>query len=96
MCGRFWASLTWEQYRKLLNLIGDPPEKNFRPNRNIAPPRDVLTCSARAASARLEQMCWGLIPPWAKEPPKFSTIDAKSELLKRRRPRRARSTSSAA
>jgi len=81
MCGRFWASLTWEQYRALLTLVGEHPETNFRPNWNTAPTHDVLICSAPGGERRLEQMRWGFIPPWAKEPLKFSTINAKCETL---------------
>lgn len=81
MCGRFWASLTWEQYRKLLDLIGEPPESNFEPNWNAAPTHDVLVCNEHDGRRRLEKMRWGLVPGWAKEPPQFSTINAKAETL---------------
>lgn len=81
MCGRFWASLSWEEYRKLLNLLGDPPETNFAPDWNAAPTHDVLVCSDHDGKRRLEKMNWGLVPVWAKEPPEFSTINAKCETL---------------
>ena len=53
MCGRFWASLTWEEYRELLDLKGEPPETNFRPNWNTAPTHDVLICSERDGERRI-------------------------------------------
>lgn len=84
MCGRFWASLSWEEYRELLDLKGEPPETNLRPNWNTTPTHDVLICSARDGDRRVEQMKWGLVPPWAKEKPKFSTINAKCETIEER------------
>lgn len=81
MCGRFWASLTWEEYRELLDLKGEPPETNFRPNWNTAPTHDVLICSERDGERRIEQMKWGLVPIWMKDKPKFSTINAKYETI---------------
>ena len=84
MCGRFWSSLTWEQYRKLLKLSDAPPESNFQPNWNTAPTHDVLICSGYDGARKLEVMRWGLVPVWAKEPPKFSTINAKCETIEER------------
>jgi len=81
MCGRFWASLTWDDYRELLDLNGEPPETNFRPNWNAAPTHDVLICAERDGEKRIEQMKWGLVPIWMKDKPKFSTINAKAETL---------------
>ncbi|MEM8935134.1 MAG: SOS response-associated peptidase [Pseudomonadota bacterium] len=81
MCGRFWASLTWEEYRALLDLQSPPPPSNFQPNWNTAPTHNVLICNTRNGERRIEEMKWGLVPPWMKEKPKFSTINAKSETL---------------
>ncbi len=81
MCGRFWSSLTWEEYRALLDLPGAPPATNFQPNWNAAPTHEVLICAQHDGKRALEQMRWGLIPVWAKEPPKFSTFNAKMETL---------------
>ena len=81
MCGRFWASLTWEEYRDLLNLNAPRPASNFAPNWNAAPTHEVLIAAERDGVRKLISMRWGLIPVWAKEFPKFSTINAKSETL---------------
>ncbi len=85
MCGRFWVSLTKEQFLELLALTGEAPETNFPPNWNVAPTHDVLICAERGDGGerrrRLKQMRWGLIPVWAKEAPKFSTFNAKAETL---------------
>ncbi|WP_084396257.1 SOS response-associated peptidase family protein [Henriciella aquimarina] len=81
MCGRFWNSLSWEEYRDSLDLKGAPPDTNFRPNWNTAPTHNVLICSEHDGERRIEQMKWGLVPPWMKEKPKFSTINAKSETI---------------
>ncbi len=81
MCGRFWGSLTWEDYRELPDLRAEPPETNFRPNWNTAPTHDVLICAERDGERRVEQMKWGLVPVWMKDKPKFSTINAKAETI---------------
>jgi len=81
MCGRFFVSMTWEQYRELLSLTTPAPESNFQPNWNAAPTHDVLICTSPGGERRLEKMRWGLVPVWAKEPPKFSTINAMREGL---------------
>lgn len=81
MCGRFWASLTWEEYRALLDLKGPAPPSNFAPNWNAAPTHQVLIARRAEAARALEPMRWGLVPPWAKEYPKFATFNAKSETL---------------
>ena len=81
MCGRFYVSLTWAQYRALLKLTTPCPESNFQPNWNAAPTHDVLICTSPGGERRLEKMRWGLVPVWAKEPPKYSTINAMCEGL---------------
>ena len=81
MCGRFFVSMTWEQYRTLLGLTTPPPASNFAPNWNAAPTHDVLVCAAPEGARRLEKMRWGLVPGWAREPPKFATINAMTEGL---------------
>lgn len=81
MCGRFFVSMTWTQYRDLLKLTTPPPETNFQPNWNAAPTHDVLVCAApgEGGARRLEKMRWGLIPAFAKETPRYSTINAMRE-----------------
>ncbi|MEH6487971.1 SOS response-associated peptidase family protein [Hyphomonas oceanitis] len=81
MCGRFYSSLSWEEYRDTLDLKGEPPSTNFAPNWNTAPTHDVLICSEHDGERRIEQMKWGLVPVCMKEKPKFSTINAKCETV---------------
>jgi putative SOS response-associated peptidase YedK len=79
MCGRFFVSMTWEQYRALLELTTTPPESNFAPDWNAAPTHDVLLGVSSKGERRLVKMRWGLVPSWAKQAPKFATINAMCE-----------------
>lgn len=80
MCGRFFVSMTWEQYRELLSLTTPPPESNFQPNWNAAPTHDVLICTSPGGERRLEKMRWGLVPVWAKELALFSAAPNASDV----------------
>ncbi len=82
MCGRFTQLATWREYWEAIQIItgreeDKPPKSNLRPNYNVAPTHDVVVFSAHG----IELMRWGLIPIWAKEKPKFSTFNAKSESI---------------
>lgn len=81
MCGRGDQSLTWGEICALLEIIDAEPPDNMRPNYNVAPTHDVLICSERDGKRVVERMRWGLVPVWAKELPKYSTINAMSETI---------------
>ncbi len=81
MCARIYVTLSWDRYRKLFDLSTSPPESNFQPNWNGAPTHDILVCAARDGARSLVPMRWGLAPAWAKEPPKYATINAMCESL---------------
>lgn len=85
MCGRGDQSLTWEQINTLLRIDGSKPGKpapsNYQPNYNVAPTHSVVICTERDGERQVQQMAWGLTPGWAKEPPKFATINAMCETI---------------
>jgi putative SOS response-associated peptidase YedK len=79
MCGRFTNKLTWQEVHDLYRLT-DPP-MNLRPRYNIAPTQDVLAVVQEEDGRHARMMRWGLIPHWAKEPLKASTINARAETI---------------
>lgn len=81
MCGRGDQTLTWPQIYHLLEIIRAEPADNLQPNYNVAPTHEVLLCSLRDGARVIERMVWGLIPAWAREPLKYSTINAKAETI---------------
>lgn len=62
-------------------MFAHAPGEPFPPRYNIAPTQPIHIVRTGAAGAReLVLVRWGLIPVWAKEPAKFSTlINARSE-----------------
>jgi putative SOS response-associated peptidase YedK len=54
---------------------------NLRPRYNIAPTQDALTVIEEEDGGHARMMRWGLIPHWAKEPLKASTINARAETI---------------
>jgi putative SOS response-associated peptidase YedK len=66
MCGRFTQSLSWEQLRRLADLVGQP--RNLRPRFNIAPTTQIEVIRATPGGAELIPMRWGLIPSWWRKP----------------------------
>ena len=80
MCGRFSQHATWQEYRNALEIITGrkpdaAPKSNLRPNYNVAPTHEIVAFTGHG----IELLRWGLIPIWAKEKPKFSTFNAKSQ-----------------
>ena len=80
MCGRFTLHLTWPEIVELYDLTR-PEElgKNVKPRYNIAPTQDVLFVAMKHGAQRLMEGRWWLVPFWAKEIPKWTLFNARSE-----------------
>jgi putative SOS response-associated peptidase YedK len=83
MCGRFtnqhsWREI-WEHYQAFLDSLNVNPGFNLQPRYNIAPTQNVLCVVERHHEARFIEARWGLVPYWASEPLKASTINARAE-----------------
>ena len=80
MCGRFTLTADPDLVAR---RFGAPPIQGGGtvPRYNVAPTQTVVTVTA-AGERRLEQMRWGLIPAWAKDPDIGSKlINARAETL---------------
>src|SRR3981081_3448502 len=81
MCGRYTLR------RIDFARFGAEPEMGFeefseRPRFNIAPSQDIAVVRINAKGDRvLGVVRWGLIPGWAKEPPKLKPINARAETV---------------
>jgi putative SOS response-associated peptidase YedK len=70
MCGRFTLTFAhdnaWQDFAKIFGLDAAP---DYPPRYNIAPGQAIATITQDAKAKRqLQQMRWGLIPSWAKDP----------------------------
>jgi len=86
MCGRFVlvngeeVFMTFEQIKKA-KAAGIKIEE-IPPRYNIAPQQKALVVAFRNGELVVENMRWGLIPPWSPDgKTKFSTINARTETL---------------
>ncbi|MGE4172760.1 MAG: SOS response-associated peptidase [Methylocystis sp.] len=81
MCGRFTQHLSWEELRRLADLIGQP--RNLAPRYNIAPTTQIEVIRPAAAGNELVPMRWGLLPSWWKKPLSElpSTFNARAETV---------------
>ena len=78
MCGRY----TVRGIQPVADLFGVVLPKEFRPRYNIAPSQDVPVVRLdREGNRALAMLRWGLIPHWAKEPPKLQPINARAETV---------------
>lgn len=77
MCGRY--GLTRYPARALEALgVAAEPEAGFVPRFNVAPTQPILVL--KAGCSRVEELRWGMIPPWMPEPrTSHSTINARIE-----------------
>jgi len=81
MCGRF---ALFYQLAELIRQFGlDEFPSELGPRYNIAPGQQIAVVSSpRPDWRRLSLMRWGLIPHWAKEPPRgASLINARGETV---------------
>ncbi|MEM7216676.1 MAG: SOS response-associated peptidase, partial [Pseudomonadota bacterium] len=80
MCGRFILQGGWAELHDMFNLIR-PEDKgrNVPPRYNIAPTQDVLFIHNRDGDRILNEGRWWLVPWWAKELPKWTLFNARSE-----------------
>ena len=80
MCGRFTLHHPWSEIQALYNLTRqDDKARNVPARYNIAPTQDVLTVADIDGERRLFEARWWLVPHWAKELPKYSLFNARSE-----------------
>jgi putative SOS response-associated peptidase YedK len=79
MCGRFTQHLSWEELRRLADLIGQP--RNLAPRYNIAPTTQIEVIRLGLEGRELVPMRWGLMPAWWKKPLKElpATFNARVE-----------------
>ena len=81
MCGRFTAHLPWPEIVALYKLVGTTERgRNVPPRCNIAPTQDVFFVHLNDAGEQvLDEGRWWLVPHWAKEEPKATLFNARSE-----------------
>src|SRR6266536_2907320 len=77
MCGRYLIISSPEAIRR---LFGYPEQPNFPPRYNVAPTQPVPIVRLYEGPRQFALVRWGLIPPWVKDPHKFSLlINARGE-----------------
>ena len=70
MCGRFTREMSWAEvvaFSRGLDIAVPPDDP--APSWNVCPTQSspVLLPGEGARGARVEDMRWGLLPPWAKD-----------------------------
>ena len=77
MCGRYLITSAPEAFRR---LFGYPEQPNFPPRYNVAPTQPVPVVRIVEGRRQFALVRWGLIPPWVKDPRKFTLlINARGE-----------------
>lgn len=82
MCGRFTLTKSTEEVAKTFHV--ERVLCSFQPSFNVAPNQlcPIVYYDRDAKRLTLEDMKWGLVPSWAKEPhSQYSTINARAETL---------------
>ena len=86
MCGRFTNEVIWSELHLLyklsdLNFPAAPPT-NMRPRYDIATTQDIdIVHMGKAGQIEMDRARCSLIPSYAKEVPKFSTMNARIETV---------------
>ncbi len=78
MCGRFTNHLSWTEIVELYELTAGPA-LNLPARYNIAPTQDVRFVVLEDGKRVLKTGRWWLVPQWAKEMPRYSLFNARSE-----------------
>jgi putative SOS response-associated peptidase YedK len=71
MCGRYMIISSPEAIRR---LFGYPEQPNFPPRYNVAPTQPVPIVRLVDGKRQFALVRWGLIPPWVKDPQRFSLL----------------------
>jgi putative SOS response-associated peptidase YedK len=79
MCGRFVITSPPAAVRQVFGYAEQP---NFPPRYNIAPAQPIPVVILENGARHFKLMRWGLVPPWVKDPRKFTLlINARSETV---------------
>ena len=77
MCGRYLITSSPEAFRRLFGYLEQP---NFPPRYNVAPTQPIPIVRVVEGRRQFALVRWGLIPPWVKDPRKFTLlINARGE-----------------
>jgi putative SOS response-associated peptidase YedK len=77
MCGRYLITSSPEAFRRLFGYLEQP---NFPPRYNVAPTQPIPVVRVVEGRRQFALVRWGLIPPWVKDPRKFTLlINARAE-----------------
>jgi putative SOS response-associated peptidase YedK len=71
MCGRYMVISSPEAIRRLFGYLEQP---NFPPRYNVAPTQPVPIVRIVEGRRQFALVRWGLIPPWVKDPRKFTLL----------------------
>ena len=78
MCGRYTNHLSWTEIVELYELTA-PTAFNLPARYNVAPTQDVPFVALEVGQRAVKMGRWWLVPHWAKEMPKYSLFNARSE-----------------
>lgn len=82
MCGRFTSLLSPELLSVIREIFDLPTPDHIEPRYNIAPTQTAWVIRTIGDHNQLDQLKWGLIPSWAKDPKiGNSLINARSETV---------------